>query len=274
HGVVHAFGLGGAAERVALADARPEDAAAELARVAAELDALEDAVAGVPLDRVLLQNSLLAVFGGAGLAAAAAASVLVDARVQRRAGGAGAPWTSVDWDRWHLDGGEEDAIAGTAFDERAILSGEGARAFEQVAALAGEPRVVVSTHDLAARIEQFLAPRVALVESGGDASLHSRPELATEYHAPTGEAEELLVGIWRELLGIGEIGVHDDFFHLGGHSLLATQLISRVRDTFQVELPLRAIFEAPTIARLAQVIEEAIILELEQMSDEEAMSLI
>ena len=98
--------------------------------------------------------------------------------------------------------------------------------------------------------------------------------LGNAYHAPASEAEEILVGVWQELLGIGEIGVHDDFFHLGGHSLLATQLISRVRDTFQVELPLRAIFEAPTISRLAEVIEEAIILELEQMSDEEAMSLI
>jgi acyl transferase domain-containing protein/acyl carrier protein len=275
HGVVHAFGLGAAGERVALADARPEDAVADFARVARELAALEEAVDGVPLDFCVLQNSLLSVFGGAGLAAATAASVLVDAWAQRHASERGGRWTGVDWDRWHLDAGE-DAIAGTAFDERAIQRAEGARAFERIVELASEPRVVVSTHGLEARIEQFLAPRGAHARhtEPGDATLHSRPDLGNAYHAPTTEAEEILVGVWQELLGIGEIGVHDDFFHLGGHSLLATQLISRVRDTFQVELPLRAIFEAPTIARLAEVIEEAIILELEQMSDEEAMSLI
>ncbi len=275
HGVVHASGPGAAGERVALADARAEDAAADFARVARELAALEEAVDGVPLDFCVLQNSLLAVFGGAGLAAATAASVLVDAWAQRHAAERGGRWTGVDWDRWHLDAGE-DAIAGTAFDERAILRAEGGRAFERIAGLASEPRVVVSTHDLDARIEQFLAPRGAHARHAepGDATLHSRPELGNAYHAPASEAEEILVGVWQDLLGIGEIGVHDDFFHLGGHSLLATQLISRVRDTFQVELPLRAIFEAPTIARLAEVIEEAIILELEQMSDEEAMSLI
>ncbi len=275
HGVVHAFGLGAAGERVALAEAPAGDAAADFARVARELAALEEAVEGVPLDFCVLQNSLLSVFGGAGLAAATAASVLVDAWAQRHAAERGGRWTGVDWDRWHLDAGE-DAIAGTAFDERAILRAEGARAFERIVELAHEPRVVVSTHDLDARIEQFLAPRGAHARhpQPDDATLHSRPELGNAYHAPTTEAEEILVGVWQELLGIGEIGVHDDFFHLGGHSLLATQLISRVRDTFQVELPLRAIFEAPTIARLAEVIEEAIILELEQMSDEEAMSLI
>ncbi|HEX8275798.1 MAG TPA: beta-ketoacyl synthase N-terminal-like domain-containing protein [Longimicrobiaceae bacterium] len=275
HGVVHAFGLGAAAERVALADARAEDAAADFARVARELTALEEALDGVPLDFCVLQNSLLSVFGGAGLAAATGASVLVDAWAQRHAAERGGRWTGVDWDRWHLDAGE-DAIAGTPFDERAILRDEGGRAFERIVALATEPRVVVSTHDLEARIEQFLAPRGAHARHAepGDATLHSRPELGNEYSAPTSEAEEILVGVWQELLGIGEIGVHDDFFHLGGHSLLATQLISRVRDTFQVELPLRAIFEAPTIARLAEVIEEAIIMELESMSDEEAMSLI
>ncbi len=276
HGVVHSFGLGAAGERVAVAEMRPEDTAAELSRLARELAALETALEGTPLDWCVLQNSLLSVFGGAGLAAAAAASVLVDAWARRHAAERGGRWTSVDWDRWHLEG-EEDSLAGTAWDERAMTRREGALAFERVVALGGEPQVVVSTHDLAARVEHFLSPRgahPAKAAGGSEPGMHARPELATAYQAPTNEAEEILVGIWRDLLGIGEIGVHDDFFHLGGHSLLATQLISRVRDTFQVELPLRAIFEAPTVALLAQLIEEMIVMELEQMSDEEALSLI
>ena len=72
---------------------------------------------------------------------------------------------------------------------------------------------------------------------------------------PLGLVEEGLASLWTDLLRLDRVGVHDNFFALGGHSLLATQLISRLREAFQVELPLRALFEAPTIAGLAARIE-------------------
>ncbi|HEV3456261.1 MAG TPA: amino acid adenylation domain-containing protein, partial [Thermoanaerobaculia bacterium] len=74
--------------------------------------------------------------------------------------------------------------------------------------------------------------------------------------APASALEELLHGIWSALLARGDFGVHDNFFRLGGHSLLATQLLSRVRDAVQVEVPLAALFTAPTVAGLAGVVEE------------------
>ncbi|HEY9848380.1 MAG TPA: amino acid adenylation domain-containing protein [Leptolyngbyaceae cyanobacterium] len=74
--------------------------------------------------------------------------------------------------------------------------------------------------------------------------------------APTTSLETSLVEIWTQLLGRKQVGIHDNFFELGGHSLLATQLVSRIRDRFQVELPLRNIFETPTIAQIAQKIED------------------
>ncbi len=73
--------------------------------------------------------------------------------------------------------------------------------------------------------------------------------------APTTSLEAALVELWMQLLGRKQVGIHDNFFELGGHSLLATQLVSRIRDRFQVELPLRSVFETPTIAELAQKIE-------------------
>ncbi|MCP4660133.1 MAG: amino acid adenylation domain-containing protein, partial [bacterium] len=85
-----------------------------------------------------------------------------------------------------------------------------------------------------------------------------RSQPATELAAPRSPVEEMLAEIWAQLLGHGvEIGIDDDFFDLGGHSLLAVQVISRVRRAFAVEIALRELFAAPTVAGLAARIEEA-----------------
>ena len=108
-----------------------------------------------------------------------------------------------------------------------------------------------------------------------------RPRLVV---APRSQVEQELAGIWTELLNAGDISVHDNFFELGGHSLLATQVISRIRKVFNKKLPLRAIFDCPTIAKLAPAIEAAayadqaafyaVLDTLEALSDEEAERLL
>ncbi|MFZ5918978.1 MAG: amino acid adenylation domain-containing protein [Chloroflexota bacterium] len=84
-----------------------------------------------------------------------------------------------------------------------------------------------------------------------------RPDLEREYVPPRTDAEHKLAGICAELLGVDRVGVYDNFFELGGHSLLATQFMSRVRQEFQIEVPLRSLFERPTVAELAQEIIES-----------------
>ncbi|MEH2411053.1 amino acid adenylation domain-containing protein [Nostoc sp.] len=74
----------------------------------------------------------------------------------------------------------------------------------------------------------------------------------SDFTAPSTPIEEILAGIWAEVLGIDKVGIHDNFFELGGHSLLATRVISQVRQVFQQELPLRRLFEQATIAGLAK----------------------
>src|SRR5258708_39877078 len=75
---------------------------------------------------------------------------------------------------------------------------------------------------------------------------------------PRTETEKALAAIWRELLVVEHIGINDDFFDLGGQSLVAIKAVSRIRDTFEVELPLRNLFERPTIAGLAEVIDQLV----------------
>ena len=76
-----------------------------------------------------------------------------------------------------------------------------------------------------------------------------------EYVAPRTLAEQTLASVWCEVLKLERAGIDDNFFELGGHSLLATQVVARVRDAFQIELPLRALFEAPRLKELAERIE-------------------
>jgi amino acid adenylation domain-containing protein len=83
----------------------------------------------------------------------------------------------------------------------------------------------------------------------------SRLAPETPYVAPRTPMEESLAQIWAELLEVERVGVHDSFFDLGGHSLLTTRLVSRIRDAFQLEVPLQTFFEDPTVAGLAEGIE-------------------
>ncbi len=97
---------------------------------------------------------------------------------------------------------------------------------------------------------------------------------AEECTAATTPVEEQLVEIVATLLGLPQVGIDDNFFMLGGHSLLGTQLIVRIMETFAVELPLRRLFEAPTVRLLAGEIEEEIVARIEAMSDEEVQRLL
>ena len=85
--------------------------------------------------------------------------------------------------------------------------------------------------------------------------------LADTYEPPRTPAEELLAGIWEQLLGVSRVGRNDNFFELGGHSILATQLAARIRKVFEIELPLNAVFEARTLADLAALIEKHVLAE-------------
>jgi amino acid adenylation domain-containing protein len=120
---------------------------------------------------------------------------------------------------------------------------------------------------LAERLPEYMVPAAFVhmdalpVNPNGklDRKALPEPEYAPAeetYVAPRTPVEEVLAGIWAEVLGLERLGVHDEFFAMGGHSLLATRVVSRIREVFGVELPLRALFEGPTVAEMARRVEE------------------
>ena len=120
------------------------------------------------------------------------------------------------------------------------------------------------------RLPQYMVPSVLMMlaemplTASGKVDRHRlpsvegvRPDLEASYVAPCTALEELVAGIWADVLHVERVGVNDNFFELGGHSLLATTIAARIYEQFQIELPLRTLFEAPTVAMLATVIENA-----------------
>ncbi len=95
-----------------------------------------------------------------------------------------------------------------------------------------------------------------------------------DYTAPRTPLEEALAEIFQEVTGAERVGADDDFFELGGHSLLATQVVSRVREVFEIELPVRSLFESPVVSELAVIIGNELIARVEGLSESEAEALL
>jgi acyl carrier protein len=237
HGVVHAAGTG--AGQPLLAET-PEKLTLSLAPALAGAVALDGATAGIRLDFFVLASSLHAPFGGRGALEASAAGAFLDAFATWRSW-SGRPATAIEWPVEEL--APEDA----------------ARVFGRVLEHGFGPRVAVSARDLDSVAEQLRrgadaesAESTHVAASGG--ALHPRPAGAAPFVEPRSELEQSVADLYQRALGIAPIGADDDFFQMGGDSLVATQLLTALSERFRVELPLRALFEAPTPGRLAVAI--------------------
>ncbi|QDL09660.1 non-ribosomal peptide synthetase [Brasilonema octagenarum UFV-E1] len=130
------------------------------------------------------------------------------------------------------------------------------------------PTVTELRQFLKAKLPEYMIPSAfVLLQSlpltpNGKVDRHALPKpeldstLLEKFVAPRTPIEEMLAQIWAQVLKVEQVGIHNNFFELGGHSLLATQLVSRIRNIFKVELPLRSLFAAATVAELAQEIEQ------------------
>ena len=214
------------------------------------LDYLMKAFRGREPRRWVLHSSISTVLGGLGLAAYTGANAVLDTIAL--AGGAN--WLSIDWDAWD-NAGE----AGSPGMPVPIYPPEGQETFIRL--LRSETigsRVIVVVNDLAGRFDAWVRHAgAAPPQKGASGERHPRPNLATAFVEPSTPTERSLAEIWGAQLGIDSIGVHDRFFDLGGHSLLAVQVASEIRDRFEMEIPVLKLFQAPTVAELALLIDKA-----------------
>jgi acyl transferase domain-containing protein len=222
------------------------------------LDCLDKLLGARPLDFCLITSSMSSVVGGMGFCAYAAANAYLDefAHIKNRQGQV--PWLSVNWDGWDFRASRDSAP--TPNLSELLSASDGQDAFARILTMDWPHRIVLSTTDLQLRIDQWVGRSTVTPEPNPlldtPSILHPRPEnLSVEFVAPRSELERTIADVWRQLLGIEQIGIHDNYIELGGHSLLAGRVISRIREQLKVPLSIRNLFEAPTVAQLASHVE-------------------
>lgn len=279
HGVIHAAGSSDAAGYQTVQDIGSAACELHFQPKVYALFALEQALRGRKLDFCVLFSSISAMLGGLGFVGYAAANIFIDAFVQKYNATAETPWTCVNWDTW-LVKENVHGVLGSTIAEYVMTPEEGSEVFVRAIA-SGLSQLVISTGDLETRLNQWIRKDAGknANQAGGTGDTEgsaqsTRPNLSTPYVPPGTEHEQKVVEIWQQVLGIDQIGIHDDFFELGGHSLLGTQLISRLRHTFQVNLPLAMLFEAPTVAELTLAIKMKLLEEIDRLDEEEAQRLV
>jgi amino acid adenylation domain-containing protein len=197
---------------------------------------------------------------------------------------------------FRVEPGEVEAVLAAHPDVRAaavvprLAVDGGTSLVAYVVSAVDDPAAALRPH-LAARLPDYMVPSAFVtvdalpLTANGKLDVAALPappaSPAAAHEPPRTAAEQVVAEIWGEVLGKGRVGVEDDFFALGGHSLLATRVLSRVEQAFGVKLPVRALFEHPTVAALAVRLESAAagtladaLAELDALSEDELMALL
>jgi len=292
HGVIHAAGIAGSTP-IGLKTIE------ELDRVMRPkilgLAVLEQIFADRNLDFLALFSSVAALWGRAGQVDYAAANAYLDAFAIGTAGAGRWPVVSINWDTWREVGMAINTLRVAPGKTRpralnfGLLTAEGIRAFKQ--ALVAQHAQVIARKEpppgmktgaaharpgargmaTAAGHARPGAPRpanAAAVAAGAEPArqTHPRPALTQAYRAPESELQIALAAMWIDFLRTSPIGLDDNFFELGGHSLMALQLLPRIREKYQIPLEPREFFANATIGKIAALIEDKLLSEIEEMS--------
>ncbi len=265
-GVIHAAGVPGAG----LIQLKTEEVAASVLRPKVEGTlVLDEVFKDRSLDFLLLFSSMTSIVGGGpGQLDYCAANAFLDAFALKN-NSRHRPVFAINWGEWQWDAWQEgllgfDAKIAAVFKENRRRFGvsfeEGLDAMSRVLATR-LPQVVVSTRDFKLLIELSKEFTVSGILSeadrkGAPGQAYPRPALGTSYVAPSTEVERTIAVIWQELLRIEQVGINDNFFELGGNSLLGITLVGQMKKRLKVEMPMYALYEAPTVSAMAKFIDK------------------
>jgi len=228
------------------------------------LRTLEKVLHDRSLDFCVVHSSLAAVMGVLGFVSYTAAHLFMDAYVHRHNREARTPWRTINWDTWNfgIPSAESRTPADTAFPKMAfyMTPAESTDVLSRLLSMTDATQALVSSADLQGRIDQWIRREKPQADETQEERAptwhaHPRPALSSQYEAPRNDAERLLADIWRKMLGIDQVGIHDDFFELGGDSLMIVRLISEINRTHKVSLGVAELFRNPTVKQMARLID-------------------
>ncbi|RUS95288.1 hypothetical protein DSM106972_090640 [Dulcicalothrix desertica PCC 7102] len=253
----------------------------------------------VDLDFLILTSSQASILGGIGQAEYTATCAFLDAFAHYSASKHSRLIKSINWNRWKTPewiakANLERVSQGLTLEQSGLTLEEGMEALKRILYSSTVPQIVVSNSDFNELINRNLinlhSTLNSLEEEFSKASqaksTHKRPNLANAYVPPSNEIENTLADIWQETFGIEQVGIYDNFFELGGDSLLATVVLSRLRKSFEIELPYKSFFDEPTIAKIAEILVQKMseqaeqeelakaLADIEQLTEDEALTLI
>ena len=288
HGVIHAAGISGSTPiGLKVADELDPVMRPKLLGLAV----IEQIFANRNLDFLALFSSVAALWGRAGQVDYAAANAYLDAYAIKMRDKARWPVISINWDTWREVGMAINTLRVKPGEARpqalnfGLLTTEGIRAFKQ-ALVAHHPQVIAHkppTRPAAGAGQlgqrQPLGAGKALgtgaastVAAAPARQTHPRPALAQSYRAPETELQTALAAMWIDFLRTSPIGLDDNFFELGGHSLIALQLLPRIREKYQITLEPREFFANADVGKIAALIEDKLLTEIEEMGSSKTLS--
>lgn len=223
--------------------------------------ALAEALTGMELDFLALFSRMLSVTGGFGQVDNTAANAFLDAFARAHQADSGIHTLAIDWGMWQFDNllqgqpilPEMVAQLQQMQNLYGISAEDGIEAFAR-ALQSGLNHCIVSTQDLQTVIEETNSLNASSYLEGLKGS--RTVDANRPYVAPRNDVEVRVTAIWQDLFGVDQVSIYDNFFDLGGNSLLGVQLVTRIRNEFEIDLPMSALFESASVAELAQYISD------------------
>lgn len=211
---------------------------------------LQQVLQNKELDFCLLISSLASIFGGVGHSAYSASNLFMDAFIAQHNQIHPIPWISANWDGRVPFLEAKNKFTSLLNPELTMTPQDDVEVFNRALAWDELGQIIVSTRNLQSRIDEWA--NASIEQKDNSSSGHPRPNSNSAYFSPHNQIEQEIANLWQEVLGVKKVGIHDNFFELGGDSLTGVTVINKFQQKLKKNITIAALFEAPTVAELAE----------------------